>query len=317
MADVYHEGERAVQSRAGVLDQAGFSAGAIHARIPDVAQDFLQKQVILILGATDRHGQVWASLLTGTPGFLRAEGETGLVIDAHPVAGDPLHPLFAGSDGPVHVGMIAIEPASRRRMRMNGRATTAGAGIRVDLDQVYANCPKYIQKREPRWTPTSPASPLRAGRLQDSQTDLITRTDTFFIATADRNGNADASHRGGNPGFVEVLSSTRLRWPDYVGNAMFGTLGNIECNPAAGLLFPDWETGSTLQLTGTARVDWDPERAAAVPGAQRLVEFAITGVVEIPGSSPLRWSAPVYSRFNPRAVQPEAPDHASLGSAKL
>ena len=308
MPDVYHEGERVVQTRAGVLDQAGFSAGAIHARIPDVAQDFLRKQVLLVLGATDRQGRLWASLLTGTPGFLRGEGGTELAIDAHPGADDPLHPLFAEAEGPVHVGMIAIEPGSRRRMRMNGRATTTGTGIRVDLDQVYANCPKYIQKREPRRVPSSPAAPIRAGRLQDGHTDLITRSDTFFIATADQNGNADASHRGGDPGFVEVLSPTRLRWPDYAGNAMFGTLGNIEVNPAAGLLFPDWETGGTLQLTGTARVDWDPERAASVPGAQRLVEFTISDVIEIPGSSPFRWSAPVYSRFNPRALRPETSD---------
>ncbi|EHR52655.1 pyridoxamine 5'-phosphate oxidase-related, FMN binding protein [Saccharomonospora marina XMU15] len=304
MAAVYHAGERAVQERAGVLDQAGFSSRAIQARIPAVAQDFLREQVVLVLGATDRHGQVWACLLTGAPGFLRAEGDAGLVIDAHPVPGDPLHPEFVGTDAPVHVGVIAIEPASRRRMRMNGRATTTSSGIRVVLDQVYANCPKYIQKRQPRWTPTNPAAPLRARGLADRQIALISQADTFFIATADRNGNADASHRGGSPSFVEVISSTRLRWPDYVGNAMFATLGNIEVNPAAGLLFPDWETGNTLQLTGTARVDWDPDQAAAFPGAQRLVEFTITEVVEIPGASPLRWSAPVYSRFNPRPVRP-------------
>nr|WP_243869981.1 pyridoxamine 5'-phosphate oxidase family protein [Amycolatopsis granulosa] len=193
---------------------------------------------------------------------------------------------------------------------MNGRATTTGAGFRVDLDQVYANCPKYIQKREPRRDPGGPAVPVRTDRLQGSHTDLIARADTFFVATADRDGNADASHRGGNPGFVEVLSPTSLRWPDYVGNAMFGTLGNIEVNPVAGLIFPDWDTGSTLQLTGTARVDWDPDRAAAVPGAQRLVEFTISEVVEIRGSSPLRWSAPVYSRFNPQAVRPASPGPA-------
>ncbi|NIH78478.1 pyridoxamine 5'-phosphate oxidase family protein [Amycolatopsis viridis] len=310
MTDVYHEGERAVQARAGVLDQAGFSSGAIHARIPDVARDFLRQQVMLVLGATDRQGRVWASLLTGTAGFLRADGDRSLVVDAHPAAGDPLRPLLADSGEAVPVGMIAIEPASRRRMRMNGRATTTGAGIRVDLDQVYANCPKYIQKRAPRRDPGDPAAPLRTDRLQDSHLDLITRADTFFVATADRDGNADASHRGGNPGFVEVLSPTALRWPDYVGNAMFGTLGNIEVNPVAGLLFPDWDTGATLQLTGTARVDWDPDRAAAVPGAQRLVEFTISEVVEIRGSSPLRWSAPVYSRFNPQAVRPASPGPA-------
>ncbi|MDR3081138.1 MAG: pyridoxamine 5'-phosphate oxidase family protein, partial [Streptomyces sp.] len=126
--------------------------------------------------------------------------------------------------------------------------------------------------------------------------------DTFFVATADDDGNADASHRGGNPGFLKVLSPTRLRWPDYVGNAMFLTLGNLTVNPRAGLLIPDWESGSFLHLTGTAWIDWDPQHAAQVPGAQRLVEFDITEVVEVAAASPLRWGPPAYSRFNP-AVQ--------------
>ncbi|OLF19299.1 pyridoxamine 5'-phosphate oxidase family protein [Actinophytocola xanthii] len=305
MPDVYHEGERAVQARAGVLDQAEFSSAAIHARIPDVARDFLAGQVMLVLGAADRDGRPWASLLTGAPGFLRAQGDSALSVDALPVPGDPLHAELAGAAEPFPVGMVAVDFAGRRRMRMNGRATAAGLGVRVRLDQVYANCPKYIQKREPRWTGTVPAAPLRTEGLRDGQAALVTLADTFFVATADREGNADASHRGGNPGFVEVLSPTRLRWPDYVGNSMFGTLGNLEVNPAAGLLFPDWETGDTLQLTGTARVDWDARRAAAVPGAQRLVEFTVDEVVQLRGSSPLRWSAPVRSRFNPPTVHSE------------
>lgn len=90
----------------------------------------------------------------------------------------------------------------------------------------------------------------------------------------------DASHWGGNPGFVQV-SGDRLRWPDYRGNAMFNTLGNLESYPRAGLLFPDFETGATLQLTGRASIDWDSAHAAASPGAERIVEFIIDEVVEL------------------------------------
>jgi hypothetical protein len=80
---------------------------------------------------------------------------------------------------------------------------------------------------------------------------------------------------------------------------MFLTLGNLQLHDAAGLLFPDWRTGTLLHLTGTAKVLWDPAEAARVPGAQRLVEFAVAEVRELAGASPLRWSDPAYSRFNP------------------
>ncbi|QXJ21563.1 pyridoxamine 5'-phosphate oxidase family protein [Actinomadura graeca] len=297
-ADVYHQGERAARRRAGLGDQGEVSAGAVRAQIPEVAQRFLLQQPMLVLGAADDQERMWATLLTGRPGFLRAENGGILTVESRPGPGDPLHDRLSR---PAPVGMLAIEPARHRRMRMNGRAVPTAHGIRVTLDQVYSNCSKYIQKREQKWVPTTAAQPKRTRALTGDQERWITGADTFFIATADRDGNADASHRGGNPGFVQVMSPTLLRWPDYVGNAMFNTLGNLEIHPQAGLLFCDWRTGAVLHLSGTARTDWDPAHAAAVPGAQRLVEFTVTEVIEILGASPLRWSEPVVSRFNPPA----------------
>jgi Pyridoxamine 5'-phosphate oxidase len=99
-----------------------------------------------------------------------------------------------------------------------------------------------------------------------------------------------------------VLGPRKLMWPDYVGNSMYMTLGNLELTPAAGLLFLDWEHGHTLRLTGQARVDWDPDRAAAVPGALRLIELDIHRVVQSDHVSPLRWSFGEYFRHNPPAA---------------
>ena len=105
----------------------------------------------------------------------------------------------------------------------------------------------------------------------------------------------------GRPGFVQVLSGTDLRWPDYAGNAMMMTLGNLQQDPAAGLLFVNWQTGTTLQLTGTATVDWEPARARDLPGAQRAVRYQITQAVQIEHASPLAWTEPVFSKHNPPA----------------
>ena len=91
----------------------------------------------------------------------------------------------------------------------------------------------------------------------------------------------------------------RLSFPDYAGNTMFMTLGNLAANPRAGLLFLDWERGDTLQLSGRAVVDWSPERAAALPGAERVVDFEVDAVVRAPRALPLRWALEERSRFNP------------------
>ncbi|MBN6056741.1 pyridoxamine 5'-phosphate oxidase family protein [Nonomuraea sp. RK-328] len=304
MANVYHPGERTVQGRAGLLEQARSASRTIRGEIPDVAREFLEQQVMLVIGAADDRGRIWASLLTGPMGFISVTGTAAIEIAAVPSLGDPLHARFtARAAAPLQVGMIAIEPATRRRMRMNGLARPTPGGFRVELDQVFANCPKYLQRRHPvpAGQPAEPGPVDTADHLSEAQRALISRADTFFVATADPGGDADASHRGGNPGFVEVISPTTLRWPDYRGNAMFCTLGNIEASPAAGLIFPDWETGGSLQVTGVATTDWDPEHAAAVPGAERLVAFTVHHVVQIAGASPLRWSEVEYSRFNPPA----------------
>ncbi|MFF7245359.1 pyridoxamine 5'-phosphate oxidase family protein [Embleya sp. NPDC008237] len=293
-----------MQDRADLTRQASFALGGIGESIPPVAAAFLTEQPMIIVGGTDAAGRIWSSQLVGDPGFLRVPDPRTLLVDALPLAEDPLAEVLAG---PATVGMIAIEPTSRRRMRINGRSTPTTGGLRVDLDQVISNCPKYIQKREFRFLSDSGSAPAPGGTrhvtrgtaLTPAQQRTLRATDTFFVASSDESGNTDASHRGGNPGFVQVLSPSVLRWPDYLGNAMFLTLGNLELHPAAGLLVPGWDTGSTLHLTGAARTLWDADETARVPGAQRLVEFTVTGVVEIADAVPLRWSAPNYSRFNP------------------
>ncbi|CAL9493265.1 hypothetical protein SUDANB58_03298 [Streptomyces sp. enrichment culture] len=299
----YHSGEIAAQERAGLTGQAEFSLGGIGGSIPPVAKDFLARQPLIVLGGAARDGRIWATQLTGEAGFLRVPDPRTVVIDALPLPEDPLAEVLTGGPA-VRIGMIAIEPATRRRMRINGRSRREGGGLRVDLDQVIANCPKYLQKRDyrragPDEGGTADRTVTDGTGLSPAQQRAVRAADTFFIATASDRGDADASHRGGNPGFVQVLSPTLLRWPDYVGNAMFLTLGNLLLNASAGILVPGWETGTTLHLSGTARILWDAEEIAEVPGAQRLVEFSVEAVREITAASPLRWTRPGYSRFNP------------------
>lgn len=298
MASKYHPEEIEVQARAGVREMAARISDVIRPEIPLYTRDFLEDQRMGVVGSTGADGRVWASLLTGEPGFLRVLDERTLRIDARPVPGDPLD---ENSKPGVDVGLISIDLSTRRRMRLNGKAERRSDGIYVYVEQVYGNCSKYIQMREPEAAGSStcaePGIARRAETLTDGQRRLISSSDTFFIASAHPGGGADASHRGGLPGFVRFLDEETLAFPDYSGNNMFNTLGNIAANPKVGLLFVDFERGDTLQLSGEACVIWEPARAAEFAGAQRVVEFQVGEAVE--NTVPLRWRFAAYSPFNP------------------
>jgi predicted pyridoxine 5'-phosphate oxidase superfamily flavin-nucleotide-binding protein len=300
MASIYHPGELAVQTRAAQREIADLVGKSIRTTIPPAAQEFLRSQPLAIIGMRDAGGRQWASLLTGRPGFMQMVNDQTVRIDAFPVAGDPLIESLAAG-GPI--GMIVIDFATRRRMRLNGRMQRQSDGtMYLHTEQVYANCPKYIQARS--WEratgePDEEAKVRRSRSLTERQRHRIREADTFFIASRHQDGGMDASHRGGNPGFVHVMNQSRLLWPDYSGNSMFQTLGNIAIDPHVGLLFMDFEGGGTLQLTGTARIVWDVDRAMEFPGAERLVEFEIEEVIELAGANPLRWRFLEYSPFNP------------------
>ena len=286
----YHDGERAAQALAGETKRADHLARSIRDTVPAVAAAFLAQRQLLVVGAKDAAGRMWATALVGDPGFLAVPDERSVTVRAVPHPDDPLRETLSGPPAPV--GTIALEPATRRRMRVNGTMRPSGDGFVLHTEQVFSNCPKYIQKRSPIQATAAPVpGPARRGsELTTAQRIAVSTADTFFLATADRAGRPDASHRGGNPGFVESPSPTALRWREYPGNGAYMTLGNLEQNPRVGLLFPDWDTGDLLLLTGTARTDW----------SQRSVLFELTAVVELPGALPLRWSEPEFSPANPR-----------------
>jgi predicted pyridoxine 5'-phosphate oxidase superfamily flavin-nucleotide-binding protein len=281
--------------------------------VPRVAAEFLRQQRLVVIGAAAPDGGIWAGPLAGPPGFVTALDERTVTATRSAAPGDPLADVFETEQ---EMGMLAIEPASRRRMRINGRARQVGDRLVVRTEQVYANCPKYIQARDVATGAPGAAGNVRGSdRLAPDQQAWISTADTFFVATQAPNLGADTSHRGGHPGFVTVIDERRLTWPDYIGNSMYMTLGNLELDPRAGLLFLDWERGRTLQLTGRASVDWDTGRAARVPGAQRIVDFAVDRVVQIDSAVPLRWTPPEYSPFNPGAHDDDQHDTEQEESA--
>ncbi|GIF97130.1 pyridoxamine 5'-phosphate oxidase family protein [Catellatospora citrea] len=269
-----------MQRRSG-YDRAGLGSAGMGVRLPEVARRFLTEQRLLMIGGADAGGALWASPLHGPPGFLHAEGERDVLAETVPAAGDPLEGVFTT---PNPIGALVLEPAGRRRMRVNGTGHEQGGRLVITADQVFANCPKHITRREVHGEVDSGSPAPAADRLSAEQLRFVAAADTFFIASSAEGHGVDVSHRGGEPGFVLAHDGMTLSWPEYRGNAMYMTLGNLHVQPRCGLTFVDW-TGArpALRLTGRASVDWDPGRAADHPGAERMIDFVVDRVVETPG----------------------------------
>jgi predicted pyridoxine 5'-phosphate oxidase superfamily flavin-nucleotide-binding protein len=276
----FHSGELAVQQQAGVQGQAArltpmVSGGELRSGVGA----FLAKATFAAITARDRTGRLWISPLLGRPGFLRVASPTRLLIDSIPPEADPLHGLPANQP----IGLIVIDFATRRRVRINGiLAATGVGGLSVDVEQAYGNCPQYIQQRHLQIGPPSAegSSPpvFRGNALRPEDIRLVRDADTFFLGTTHPDSGNDASHRGGPAGFVRVASD-HLWWPDYPGNNMFNSFGNLFVDPTAALLFTDFRRGATLQLSGTATMRWDAATAGDDAHTGRRVEFIPQAVV--------------------------------------
>ncbi len=100
----------------------------------------------------------------------------------------------------------------------------------------------------------------------------------FFLATADAEGRPNCSYKGGDPGFVRVLDSKTLLFPNYDGNGMFLSMGNAQENPEIGMLFIDFERQKRMRLNGTATIAPPGSAVPPYPGAQFVVKVAVRQV---------------------------------------
>ena len=103
---------------------------------------------------------------------------------------------------------------------------------------------------------------------------FIESMDCFFLATADGQGHPNCSYKGGDPGFVTVLDERTIAFPNYDGNGMYLSMGNVLVNPEVGLLFVAFERQRRLRLNGTASIDADDPLMERHPGAQFIVRVA-------------------------------------------
>ena len=305
-ASPFNAGEQALQAAVGMrerMEQVGRSI--IRNHMPEQHRELFEKLPAVWLGTLDDDGQPWATLVTGAPGFVDTPDPQTLHIVAHLAASDP---AAVGLKPGAAIGLLGLEPHTRRRNRMNGLVSAVDEqGFAISVVQSFGNCPRFIQARQPiAGAPHLPGPVSVEGSvLSEAARRLIETADTFFIASSsgahiDNAGaggaGVDVSHRGGPPGFVQIVSmpdGDTLLLPDYQGNLMFNTLGNLLLWPRAGLLFIDWNTGDMLQIAATAEIKATTEaRLAGQPIVQSRLSLKIEHGWWRPAALPMSWTAP-------------------------
>ena len=305
MTDVFHEGEREIQTRTGEAEIADHNRQMISGSIVRGAINFVEKQPMVIVGSRNKENELWASILIGNFGFLKVPDPGTILFDIEKLVSDPGDIFYSNIAQDNQIGSLFIELSSRKRLRVNGSCHVDQSKIELNVHQAYPNCPKYIQRRVismPEYFGKTQSKSSEGTALPEAAIHLITSADTLFVATAGLDGHLDASHRGGNPGFVEITENGMLKIPDYPGNSIFNTFGNVLQNPKAGLLFIDFERRQTLQLTGTASLLFDQTSEndlLRTKGTGRYWFFQPARWIHTIEHHRVAWNFLEYSPFNP------------------
>jgi uncharacterized protein len=292
---VYHEGEQRVQRRMAEEAIAERNGVVIGPEVHPGAGRFLAQQSLAVVSWLDGAGRVRLLPWFGEPGFLSSDDGRLVAVDPERLR-TPLDPEMAVlAQAGVQVGVVVIDLGTRRRLRLNGRLRETSEGCAITVEESYPNCPKYIQRRHLRsWRRRegAPQPELVSGPLESAALALVETADTLFLGTVHEGRGLDASHRGGEPGFARWVAPDRLRVPDYPGNAMYNSLGNLELDPRAAVLVLDFEHGRALELSGRATLGGRLAGEAEAPfwelevEAWRLVELPLAWEWELLDRSP-------------------------------
>jgi len=260
----FHEGEVRIQSESGV-DTETFDRMVEQGFQPEMSDSeirFVGQRTFAVAGSIDGSGRPWGSALVGSTGELfEVLDATTIDIFPTPVDGDPLLENIADNSD---IGVLFIDPSLRRRAKSLGHGTIgAEGGVTYSLSRFYGLCTKYIFKRSQQVSADRASTPHDAARtgagLDADDRSQLGAADTVFLVSHHTEHGTDPTHRGGPPGFVTVIDDTTITIPDYLGNGMFQTIGNLLLDDRIGLLSVDFDTGRAIQLTGRGSIQPSPD----------------------------------------------------------
>jgi NAD(P)H-flavin reductase len=212
--------------------------------------------------------------------------------------------------GKMMVGTVVARPDSE---------TTGEAQVGMLIHESLGNCPKYLNKKTVRAHVPSPKLVSSSLPLVPEALALIDKADMFFLSST--NGQTmDTNHRGGPPGFVRVVSNLPdagvdgdgglvLVYPEYSGNRLYQTLGNLHTDPRVGIVIPDFETSDVLYLAGETQLLVGPAAAALMPHTNLAVRVTVRKALFVKDGLPFRGTPGEPSPYNPpvRRLASECP----------
>lgn len=301
MTAFFHTGERQIQAEAGA-DTDAYEAQAAQAMSPELVEHevaFIEGRTFSVAASVDDTGAPWASPLLSVTDHQLFDVVDSTTIDVRPflAVGDELVANVADNAA---LGVLFFEPSKRRRAKSlgNGRVLDDGT-IRYELSRYFGLCPKYIAKRthEPGdELADHDARVERSTVLTASAIAQLQSSDTVFLASHHDGHGADATHRGGQPGFLRIRDAQTIEIPDYFGNMMFNTIGNLVLDQRLGITDVDFVTGRTVQITGTAEVTRDVDTELHGP-AERVIRLHVDRTVHT--TAPVgQWTTPEPSTFS-------------------
>ncbi|KAK6343640.1 hypothetical protein TWF730_011231 [Orbilia blumenaviensis] len=325
----WHAGEQNIQRLLHVPHQEN---PTVYYLPPGVAR-FLSICPLIAIGTTSPTGQPWASLLTGVPGFASPFGSGIVGMQTAVAPGDPIYETLDDGSwgdsingemrGEGMVAGLAVNLERRQRVKFYGKSkremrrlekSKGMVTLMLEVEQTLGNCPKYMNARHFDLVKADPLANITTNyevstSLPQEALDLINRSDMFFVASRNGYTDMDVNHRGGPAGFVRVLPQssgssadqepTSLVWPEYSGNRLYQTLGNLQVTPLAGLTFADFYTGDMLYLTGTTEILIGPDAERVMHKSKLAVKFTVTGARYSKASLGLRVADPNAVKWSP------------------
>ena len=312
------------------------------------AASMLQRFPLLAVGTVDDDGRPWATVWGGEAPFAQEIGDSvvgvRMTVDASfdPVVQALCHGKSRGEviqepEGKGRmVSGLSIHLEQRNRMKLFGRMV-AGAlqsqqeeegkavgqiQLVVKIEQSLGNCPKYLNCKRIRPALPEPKLISEGPGLSPEGLDLLAKADMLFVASADRDKDMDMNNRGGPPGFIRVESNNPsgaiIVWPEYSGNNLYQTLGNLSTTPRAGLVIPDFTTGSVLYITGTTEVLFGASASTLLPHSTLAVQLTITSSRFVACGLPFRGEPLEPSPYTPsvRYLRSEKPPAYSEDDSK-
>jgi hypothetical protein len=255
------------------------------------AGDFAERADLLVFAAPDREGVLGFSVISGRAPLVSAGADAIRIPSAQA-------PFF--HDGAY--GALAINLGEARRVRLNGRMRIDQAGGALEVEEAFTLCRKYL-------APSTPLQPAGVhlgpeGTAPVSLDDrwvrhVVNTAETTFLASMAPNGQPDVAHRGGPAGFLDLnIGQGQLRWPEYIGDGVFKSAGNVRSTRRVTLLVPDLATGDAVVIVGRAQYTNErvlrAERRA--PLEQHRSAYPIQGYMQCDIDSVLRLRAVMHPR---------------------